>query len=110
MSTLSENLKNMRLLRGYSIKEVASRIGCVPNTIANWEKGTISPHVDMLQELCNLYEISPNQIFGWEPCEELENFIDEKKAIMDELARLHQQRAEIDKRIRHYAKLLNQRK
>ena len=77
MSELSENLRNMRIMRGYSIKEVAANVGCAPNTIANYEKGTISPNVDMLQDLCNFYHISPNQVFGWEHCPELEDFINE---------------------------------
>lgn len=109
MSELSENLRNMRLMRGYSIKEVASNVGCAPNTIANYEKGTISPNVDMLQELCNFYKISPNQVFGWEHCPELEDFINEKKAIMEKLNNLHKQKADIDRQIRSLAKQLNQR-
>ena len=109
MSKLSENMRNMRLLRNFSIKEVASKIGCAPNTISNWEKGTISPNVDILQELCEIYKISPNQLFGWEPCKELDDFINEKKAVMVELEKLQKEKSDIDKRIREYTKLLNQR-
>lgn len=109
MSELSENLRNMRLMRGYSIKEVASKIGCAPNTIANYEKGSISPNVDMLKELCNFYKISPNQVFGWEHCPELEDFINEKKAIMETLNDLNKQKADIEKKIRSCVKQLNQR-
>ena len=63
----------------------------------------------MLQDLCNFYKISPNQVFGWEPCKELENFIDEKKAIMEKLNDLHKQKSDIDKQIRSLVKQLNQR-
>lgn len=109
MSKLSENMKNMRLLRNLTIKEVASRIGCAPNTISNWEKGTISPNVDILQDLCGIYKISPNQLFGWEPCQELDDFIKEKRTIINELAKLQKEKADIEKRIRQYTKMLNQR-
>lgn len=109
MSKLSENMKNMRLLRNLTIKEVASRIGCAPNTISNWEKGTISPNVDILQDLCGIYNISPNQLFGWEPCQELDDFIKEKRTIINELAKLQKEKADIEKRIRKYTKMLNQR-
>ena len=47
MSKLSENIKNLRVLRGLSQKQLADMLERSPNTISNWEKGSVSPDVDI---------------------------------------------------------------
>lgn len=45
-------------------QEAAARgIGVDKATIVSWEKGKTSPRVEHLQALCNLYQISINNIF-----------------------------------------------
>ena len=108
MSTLSDNLQNLRLMRGYSLKYVSEKIGCAPNTIANWEKGKTQPSADALILITKVYNVKPEQLFGWEEIEELQNFLNTKKTVMDEMKKLQEQKAEIDKKLREYAKVLNQ--
>lgn len=88
MSKISENMKNMRILRGYSIKEVADQLGCSPNSLSNWEKGKISPPVDYVEDMCRIYNISANQLFGWEENPELLAFLNAKKEILMEIEKL----------------------
>jgi transcriptional regulator with XRE-family HTH domain len=43
--TLGEHLKKARLDRGIEQKDAARAMGCDPGTLANWEKGRVSPDV-----------------------------------------------------------------
>lgn len=109
MSKLSENIKNLRVLRGLSQKQLADMLERSPNTISNWEKGSVSPDVDILENMCGIFKVSPNQLFGWEPCQELDDFLNQKKEILEKMEDLQKQKSDIEKRLRKYADLLNQR-
>lgn len=111
MSKLSENIKNLRTLRGLSQKQLADKIQRAPNTISNWEKGAVTPDADVLEDLCEIFQVNPNQLFGWEPCQELDDFLREKKEIIEEMESLQMQKAQLEKRIREYSEMLtNHRK
>ena len=103
MSDLHENIKNMRMMRGFSQKELGERIHKSANAISNWEKGSTSPDVDMLEGLCRILEVTPNQIYGWDPCPDLDNYLQEKAQMLYDMDDLIRQRAEIDAKIREYS-------
>lgn len=109
MSKLSDNIKNLRVLRHLSQKELALLVERSPNTISNWEKGSVTPDADVLEPLCRVFKVNPNQLLGWEPCQELEDFIAEKKEILSAMERLQKQKAEIEGQIKEYAEKLNHR-
>ena len=108
MNQLAENMRNLRIMKGFSLRYVADQLRCAPNTIANWEKGKTSPPADALILMTGVYGVRPEELFGWQPCAELEEFLQKKKPIMDEMERLQKERDAIDKKIRECAKLLNQ--
>ena len=97
---LNENMYYLRLMHQYSISHLAKLVGYSPNTLANWERGDISPNADAVEKLCEIYEISPNQIFGWEKCEDLESFLAERRQLIEDLNDLKKQKASIEKRIK----------
>lgn len=99
---LHEILYYLRLMHNFSINQLAKMVGYSPNTLSNWERGDISPNADAVEKLCEIYEISPNQIFGWEKYEELENFLAERRQIIEDLNDLKKQKANIEKRIKAY--------
>ena len=99
MTTLSDNLKYMRLLRKLSVSEVSRELNCAPNTLTNWEKGRISPPAEAVEKLCSIYKISPSEIFGWEKSHELETFKQEHDYYIKEIAELEIRRAELDKEL-----------
>ena len=103
MSTVSENIRNLRMMRGISQKQLGSTLHKSANAISNWEKGFTSPDVEILETICNVLEVTPNQIYGWDPCPELEEFISRKKEILDQMDDLIRQRAELDDKIRAYS-------
>ena len=45
--------------------ELASKMGVAPASVNKWMDGG-APSVDKLPRLCELLEISPNQLFGYE--------------------------------------------
>ena len=109
MSKLSNNIKNLRILRGLSQKQLADMIDRSPNTISNWEKGSVTPDADVLEPLCEIFKVNPNQLFGWETCQELEDFLHEKEGILIEMNTLQLQRAAIDANLRELQEKLNRR-
>lgn len=109
MSKLSDNIKNLRILRGLSQKQLADMIDRSPNTISNWEKGAVTPDADVLEPLCEIFKVNPNQLFGWEACKELEDFLVEKQGILLEMNTLQLQRAAIDANLRELQEKLNRR-
>ena len=109
MSKLSNNIKNLRVLRGLSQKQLADMIDRSPNTISNWEKGSVTPDADVLEPLCEIFKVNPNQLFGWETCQELEDFLHEKEGILLEMNTLQLQRAAIDANLRELQEKLNHR-
>ena len=99
MSKLPENIKNFRIIRGYSQKELADMLHKSPNVISNWERGINSPEVDLVETMCKIFQCSPNEIFGWEESQEL--------AVLEEFKNLQKEKNDIEKRIVEYAKRLN---
>lgn len=107
MSKLSENIRILRLLRGFSVRQIAQKIGCSPGSVLNWESGRISPPADAVEVLCNIYQIAPNQLLGWEPCPEIDNFQAEQKAALDELNKLKAEKFAMENRIKALNDLLS---
>lgn len=110
MSFLSENLKNFRLLRGMSQAEVAKLVHRSPNVISNWEKGTNNPDVEILYQLCEIFKVTPNMMYGVDKCPELEQFLNEKNKMILELDDMIQQREELEKRIKEYGEKISRRR
>lgn len=102
MSTISENLKILRLIRGFSIRQVAQKIDRSPGSISNWETGKISPDVDSVEKLCNLYKISPNELLGWVPCKLIDNYMAARKDKIEAMEALIAQKAKLEEEIKKY--------
>lgn len=106
---LADNMKNLRLMKGYTVTKVAEFVNRAPNTIINWETGKVSPDIDVVESLSRLYQIPPDQLLGWSECPELEEFKNRKKNILDTIADLQKQKADIEARLRYYTALLDQK-
>lgn len=110
MMKLSENLKNFRLLRGMSQADVAKLVHRSPNVISNWEKGTNNPDVEIVSQLCEIFNVTPNMMFGVDKCPELEEFLHEKKMLILELDDMVKQRDDLEKRIKAYSEKISRRR
>lgn len=59
---LAENLKKARKNSGYSQDEVATKLSITRQSISKWETGRAYPDVISLKLLCDLYDISMDEI------------------------------------------------
>lgn len=63
---LGENIRKARLKIGLTQAQLGKMLGKSDNVITNWEKGTNRPDADMIEKLCNILKISPNELLNWE--------------------------------------------
>lgn len=64
---ISKNIGKYREACGMSQKELAQRLGVVPSRISNWETGANCPTIDILFEVCEILNVSINDIYGVYP-------------------------------------------
>lgn len=62
----SVRLKELRLKKGLTQKELAKIIGVTKQTIINYEKGTTEPSFENLIKLADLFEVSLDCLLGRE--------------------------------------------
>lgn len=110
MSNLSENIKNFRLLRGMSQAELAKIVHRSPNVISNWEKGINNPDVEIVEQLCRLFKVTPNMIYGWDESEELKEFLNEKARMIREMDDMIKQKEELETKIKQFSEKISRRK
>lgn len=56
------SIKAARVNKGMTQKEAASRLDVDKKTLASWEKHKTMPSADKVSMICNLYEISYDNI------------------------------------------------
>lgn len=108
MTSLAENIKYFRLMHKLSAKQLAEKIDVSPNTISNWEKDVGSPKMHYIQQLCNVFGITPNQLFGYETSMDLTTWMEGNKKILIEIENIQKQKADLDSRLRMLMDMLNQ--
>jgi putative transcriptional regulator len=83
-----ENLKALRIKKGMTQKELATRLNVVRQTISKWEKGLSVPDSELLIKLAEILEVSVSQLLG----SKIE--IEEKPdALAEQLSRINEQLA-----------------
>ncbi|MDO4741805.1 MAG: helix-turn-helix transcriptional regulator [Candidatus Saccharibacteria bacterium] len=60
--TLPEKLAKLRKAAGLSQEEVADKLELTRQTISKWETGQSSPDLDKVLPLCNLYNVTPDEL------------------------------------------------
>lgn len=66
-NNISKNIAKYREKAGLNQKELAERLGVVPSRISNWETGANCPTIDILFEVCDILNVSINDIYGVYP-------------------------------------------
>lgn len=64
---ISKNISKYREAAGISQKDLAKKLGVVPSRISNWETGANCPTIDILFEVCEILNVSINDIYGVYP-------------------------------------------
>lgn len=67
---LGERLYELRRAKGLSQEEVAERLSVTRQTVSKWETGQTTPDFDKVLPLCNLYDISTEELFTGHPLPE----------------------------------------
>jgi transcriptional regulator with XRE-family HTH domain len=106
MSALNENIRKFRELRKLTQKQFADRLNKSRNVISNWERGENSPDPDTIEQICKILDVTPNQIFGWEPCPDYERYLQKKRAINKKIEELNNKKKEIEEALEEAKKLL----
>ncbi len=58
------NLKSARKGCGLTQNEVAKMLGVVESCYANWEQGRTEPSIGMLRRLCEIFDVSADELLG----------------------------------------------
>ena len=66
----SQKIKNFRLDRNLTQKQLAEMLHLTPNNICEWEKGRSYPSFDVLIKLADLMEVSTDYLLGREADDE----------------------------------------
>ncbi len=62
----SENFKREMKYRGISQTTLAERLNTSQATISRWMKGVNQPDFESLFLLCEILEVTPNELLGWD--------------------------------------------
>lgn len=71
---IGANIHRLRVEHGYSQNAIAELLGVTHQALSRWELGLTAPTVDNLVELCDLFEVSLEQLL----CLDKELKLDEK--------------------------------
>lgn len=61
---IGRNLKEARKFKGLTQKDVAAELRMTQQQYSRFENGVFELNYDQILFLCELYEISPNELFG----------------------------------------------
>lgn len=77
---LNERLKKSRIKADLSYKFVAEQIDKSENTVKAYEKGRISPPINIIMKLANLYNVSSDYLLDFNTNNEKIDFVSFSKA------------------------------
>lgn len=58
------NVKNIRTKLGMTQAEFASKLGITKGTVSTWENGTRLPGLSTVNKICELFDLSYEQVIG----------------------------------------------
>ncbi len=64
MQNLGEKLKELRLSKNLTLKQVADAIGLTRNAISNYEANIREPSLSVLKSLCDFFDVSADYLIG----------------------------------------------
>lgn len=64
MQNFGNRLKTFRIFRGYTQKELGSKVGVTEVTVGNWERNIKLPNLCKLYALCDALDTSPNAMMN----------------------------------------------
>lgn len=80
-----KRIRTFRKEAGYSQKELAEMMNVTRNTVINWEAGKYRPDADLFPGLCDILEITLNDLFGIHP---EDRFTLHERSLIDQYRRI----------------------
>ena len=62
-----ETIRRARRSAGLTQRQLAEKLGVSNTSVSNWEKNLSRPDADLVQQLCLILRIQPNEIYGTGP-------------------------------------------
>ena len=59
-----QNLKAARMEAGMTQRQVAEKLSVVESCYANWEQGRTEPNIAMIRRLCEVLDISADELIN----------------------------------------------
>ena len=91
MSKVNENIKNFREMRKLTQKTFSEMLNKSRNVISNWERGENSPDLDTIIDICKALNVTPNHLFGWDPCPDYVKYLERLHKLDDQEMRINKQ-------------------
>ncbi len=85
---IGDRLKELRLLRGWSQKDVYIRLGISDVRYNHYERNKREPDYDILVSMARLYGVSTDYLLGNNPDEELNSLAMERRYVKKYLIRI----------------------
>lgn len=60
-------IRQLRLDRGWSVKDLGERVGVVPSQVSRWEHGSRAPYFDKLADVAKVFGVPVESITGDDP-------------------------------------------
>ena len=64
MGNVADNIKNARIAKHYTQKDLANLLNVKPATVSGWEVGRNEPSIDMLKKLSSILGFSFDELAG----------------------------------------------
>lgn len=62
LQAVGDNIRNLRTAKGLSQDYIAELLGVSHQAVSRWENGLASPSIDNIAELCEVFEVSFEQL------------------------------------------------
>ncbi len=77
---ISENIKNLRVKKGLTQKDLAEKLHVTSQAVSRWEKGDVEPSVDTIINMAKIFEVTTDEIMSGESSQ-IQKSIEEPKVI-----------------------------
>jgi len=71
---IGERIKFLRQQKGYTQNDIGKMLYVSGQSVSKWEKGESSPSIETINELCKIFNISPNELLNYKDDKVITNF------------------------------------
>lgn len=64
MKDFNSTLREIRIMRGYTQKDMSKVLEVSQNCYASWEQGRTEPDIGKIKRLCEIFDMSSDELLG----------------------------------------------